>query len=267
MVRPSKVYLCGGSRLSVLSTTPTTGTVSVPDSGSFHDTLITTGATNSLEPITYTPDGSSVPLGLTVDPSGDVATAGTLAVGSYAISGTTTDPDGDTGTWGYTLTVTPEALSTTPTAGTVSVPNSAAFTVSLDTIGNLGGPVSYTLDNSGQSTDFIIGPSTGLISTTGTLAAGPYSISGTTTDADLDSGTWGYTLTVNATPITQSAPTSGNTTTAASSSFTGQLKTSGGIGAVSFATTSTSRYPTAATCQAASMRLFLARWAHPVCSS
>jgi hypothetical protein len=228
---------------NVLSTTPTTGTVSVPDSGSFHDTLVTTGATDSLEPITYTLDDPSEPPGLTVDSSGDVTTAGTLAVGSYAISGTTTDADLDSGTWKYTLTVTPEALSTTPTAGTVSVPNSAAFTVSLDTIGNLGGPVSYTLDNSGQSTDFTIGPSTGLISTTDTLAAGPYSISGTTTDPDGDTGSWGYTLTVSATAITQITPTSGKTTTAASSSFTDQLETSGGTGAVSFATTSASSPP------------------------
>ena len=83
---------------NVLSTTPTTGTLSVPDSGSFHDTLVTTGATDSLEPITYTLDDPSEPPGLTVDSSGDVTTAGTLAVGSYAISGTTTDADLDSGT-------------------------------------------------------------------------------------------------------------------------------------------------------------------------
>src|ERR1017187_8306628 len=125
-------------------------------------------------------------------------------------------------------------LSTTPTTGTVSVPNSGSFHDTLVTTGatNPLDPITYTLDNSGQSTDFIIGPSTGLISTTGTLAAGPYSISGTTTDADLDSGTWGYTLTVNATPITQSAPTTNSTTPAASSSFTNQLETSGGTGTV-----------------------------------
>jgi len=46
---------------------------------------------------------------------------------------------------------------------------------------------------------------------------------------------WSFTLTVKANKLNQLTPTSGKTTTAASSSFTDQLKTSGGTGTVTYA--------------------------------
>jgi len=43
---------------------------------------------------------------------------------------------------------------------------------------------------------------TGAITTTGALAAGAYTVSGTDADADGDTGTWSFTLTVTATVVT-----------------------------------------------------------------
>jgi hypothetical protein len=77
----------------------------------------------------------------------------------------------------------------------------------------------------------------GVVTTTGTLAAGVYSVSGTDSDASLEAGTWSYTLTVTAVSITQDAPSSNNVASASSNTFTDQLVTSGQNGTVSFVTT------------------------------
>lgn len=74
--------------------------------------------------------------------------------------------------------------------------------------------------------------STGAVSTTGTLVAGPYTATGTTSDPNGDSGTFTYTLTVGT--ITQSAPTTGSVTMTGSATFTHQLAVTGNNGAVSY---------------------------------
>ena len=234
-----------------LTTTPATETVSVADSYPLSVTLITTPNNGS---VTYSQDSSGQSPDLSFDPStGTITTTGLLsATGSpYFISGETLDDLGDTGTWSFTLTVTPGNLTTTPATDTVGVSGSSTYAVTLDTTPNYDNSVTYTQDLSHQSPDLVLNTSTGQITTTGTLSPNTYTISGTDSDDLGDTGSWSFTLTVTATPvtpgpptssstITQDAPTSNSTTPANSSSFTQQLKTSGNTGSVTFVTTGSS---------------------------
>ena len=91
----------------------------------------------------------------------------------------------------------PPPSQTAPTLGTVVTTGSAAFTDQLNASGGYGAVTfATTVPNSGLSVS-----STGAVSTTGALAAGDYTASGTVTDALLAGGTWTYTLTVNEEPI------------------------------------------------------------------
>jgi uncharacterized repeat protein (TIGR02543 family) len=113
-----------------------------------------------------------------------------------------------------TVTFTPVATSsggatrlvqTTFVTGTVSSHSSGTFTAGPITVeGNLG-PVTFvtTSPSSGLTVS-----STGAISTTGALSVGTYSALGTDSDAEDDSGTWGYTLSVTAAAATVTATVS-----------------------------------------------------------
>jgi prepilin-type N-terminal cleavage/methylation domain-containing protein len=85
---------------------------------------------------------------------------------------------------------------------------------------------------------FTLTPTSGRISTTGTLAAGTYAATGTTSDGNSDAGTWTYTLHVY-TPATgtiaQTEPTSRTVTTTGSSAFSDQLAVTGTVGTVTYA--------------------------------
>jgi hypothetical protein len=78
--------------------------------------------------------------------------------------------------------------------------------------------------------------STGLVTTSGTLAKGSYSATGTTSDANGDKGTFTYALAVGT--ITQSLPTSISTSMSESSTFTHQLAVSGSTDTVAYVQTS-----------------------------
>ena len=90
-----------------------------------------------------------------------------------------------------------------------TVDGSGTYSITLDTTG-AHGLVSYSQNQSGQSS-YLSLASDGTITTTGTLPAGTYTISGTTTDAYGDTGTWSFTLTVTASgsTINQTTPQGG----------------------------------------------------------
>jgi hypothetical protein len=88
----------------------------------------------------------------------------------------------------------------------VTVAGSAAFTIQLRTTGNFG-PVTFTETGGGTGIRVSSG---GKITTTGTLAVGYYTATGTMSDAFGDTGIWVYTLTVKAVAITQTALTAAN---------------------------------------------------------
>lgn len=99
----------------------------------------------------------------------------------------------------FTFNVVAKTLSQNlPVAGTVTAADSAAFTAQLASSGN-NGLVSYT--QTAGSASLKVSDS-GAVTTTGALAAGSYTASGTTADPAGDSGTFTYTLTVTGASIT-----------------------------------------------------------------
>jgi hypothetical protein len=123
-------------------------------------------------------------------------------------------------------------LSSTPAAGSVTVVGSSIFTDQLVVSGN-DGAVTYVQTT---GTPALTVNTTGLIATSGALAPGSYTASGTTSDPNGDIGTFSFTLSVGT--ITQSLPASSSTKTVGSSTFTDQLVVSGNDGAVTYVQTS-----------------------------
>jgi hypothetical protein len=207
---------------------PSAGTVSTTNSAGFTGQLATSGQNGAVSFVTTSPNAS-----LAVSSSGAITTTGILAIGSDTVSGTDSDAYGDTGIWSYTLTVDAPGIDQgAPTTGSVSTTGSAAFTAQLAT----DDPETVTFVRM-SSNAYLNVSTSGLVTTTGTLPAGDYAVSGTDSDASLEVGTWSFTLTVTAVSITQDAPTSNIVSAASSATFTDQLATSGQNGSVSFVTT------------------------------
>jgi uncharacterized repeat protein (TIGR02543 family) len=135
----------------------------------------------------------------------------------------------------------------TPTSGTTTDVNSSSFTDQLSATGD-GSAVTYvtTVGSSGVSVD-----ANGVVTTTGSLSAGSYTVSGTDSDADGDTGDWSYTLTVTSTAgppsggspsggqtLIQTSATSGSTTTPDSATFAPPpIAVAASDGAVTYTTT------------------------------
>lgn len=155
-----------------------------------------------------------------------------LSAGIYTESGTTSDAIGDTGTWSYSLYVDPTGIiQTSPTSGTVTTTGSSSFSDQLGVAGNTG-TVTFTTTTSSPGLSV---SSSGAITTTGALTTGSYTVSGTDVDTANDTGSWTYTLYVgNTGTIVQTTPTSGVTTTSASSGFTQQLGFADNTGVVTY---------------------------------
>ncbi len=216
---------------------PFSGTTSQTNWGSYSDQLAMSGQDGTGIVYTLTSavnsSSSSVASSFSVSSSGVITTSGSaLAAGTYTLSGTAVDNGGnDSGTWTYVLTVT--ALNTTPATGTVSVAGSSTYSVTLATT-NAGvsapGTV-YTETASAYSTNIVVS-SSGVVITSGRLAAGTYTVGGTTSVSGT-SGVWSFTLTV--TPVTLSVtPTTASTSVALSYPYQVTLATTGGYGAYSY---------------------------------
>ncbi len=205
---------------TITQTSPTTGTVDIAGSDTYSAPLTTSGSDGN--GVTFS--GTSVPTGLAVENEDEIVTTGTLAATTYTISGTDVDGSGDNGNWTFTLTVTAGTITqTSPTSGTVSIAGSTAFTAQVTPTTANGEAVTYAKGASPQSPDLSI-TGGGLISTVGgPLAAGSYTISGTTSNSEGDSGTWTFTLTVTAGAITQTSLTTGTVDVAGSTAFTAQV--------------------------------------------
>ena len=218
---------------------PTTGTIDVIGSNNFSSALEpTTGTYTGTVTFVASPNVSTPSPGIELNNSGnEIVTTGTLAVGSYSLSGTDSDASNDTGTWNYTLTVTSDQISQeSPTSGTTTIANSASFADSLNATPGFTDTIAYDPIEPSTPAGLEVS-SSGAVTTSGTLAATTYTIMGTDTDADGDSGTWSYALSVNPAVIAQGAPTSASTSAANSGAFTSTLTaTSGFVGAVTFAT-------------------------------
>lgn len=191
------------------------------------------------------PGGDSVPCSSQTGPAGasNVATytcsiTGAIA-GTYSATATYPgDPNYGSASGSDTSGVVTGQIITqaAPMSGTTSTTASSTFADQLATTGGIGAISFAATPATSCGLDV---SSSGAISTTGTVAAGTCTVSGTDDDAFGDTGTWTYTLTITPAAIIQEAPTSGTTTTTASAAFTDQLVTSGQIGEVSFDATST----------------------------
>jgi hypothetical protein len=177
---------------------------------------------------------------LTVSSAGLVATSGALAKGSYVATGTTSDTNGHSGTFSFTLNVGTITQSPVEPAST-SVTASSSFTSQLAVTGNTGA-VTYTQVSGAPQMTI---SSTGLVGTDGQLAKGTYSVTGTTSDASGDGGT--FTFILNVGTITQSGTTTTTVTSTGLSTFTYQLTTTGNSGTVTYSQTTGSPNVTVST--------------------
>ncbi len=187
--------------------------------------------------VTYVPTEPSTPEGLLVSDSGQVTTTGMLAATTYTISGSDSDTGPDMGTWTYTLTVTADSITQgLPAMNSVSVINSASFVDALSATSPNSNTVTYDASEPSTPAGLTVSNSGG-VTTTGTLAATTYTITGSDTDSFNDAGSWSYSLTVNPAVIVQGSPTSGSTTTDNSATFSSTLSAASGfVGPVTFAT-------------------------------
>lgn len=176
---------------TVVQLTPTSGTTTTTATPTFTDQLNATNTTKT-GPFTYVQTtGDSW---LKVSGSGVVTTTGMLAAGSYTATGSIFDLFGDTAPFTFTLQVNPVTINqTAPTSGSTTTTTIAGFGTQLSTLGG-NGLVTYATTSAPNG---LVVSSTGAVTTSGNLAAGNYSVSGTTADAYGDTGTFTYTLTIS----------------------------------------------------------------------
>ena len=176
---------------------PTAGFITSDDSAEFTSVLVP--AAGFVGPVTFT---TTTP-GFSIVGNDDLQPTQSLSAADspYSISGVDSDSYGDSGSWTYVLTVAPSGslsnlVQTSSTTGTVSTTSSAKFTTGPITVQNNIGSVIFVTTKPNSNLSVTEG---GQISTTGSLTAGAYEVSGTDTDSHGDSGTWTYVLTV--TPV------------------------------------------------------------------
>jgi len=187
-------YTLDASPDTILQGSPTSGTTNTSASGAF-STILT--ATTGVAPITF----ATSTAGFTVVSGNELKTTAPLSASTtpYTVTGTDTDAFGDSGAWSYALTVVSSGgvslIQTSSTTATIKTTSSATFTAGPITVENNDGVVTFVTTKSNADIEV---SSTGLISTTGALSAGAYSVSGTDSDAFDHSGSWTFTLTVTA---------------------------------------------------------------------
>ncbi len=178
---------------------PVRSTSSPAASATFTDQIIATGAAGPLS-FTQSVGGPS----LLVSPSGLISTSGALAPGSYVVRGLMSDAAGDQGRFFYNLLVSATSLSqSSPSSISVLSAATTGFTTQL-TFAGAAGPLSFS--QSSGTPSLLVSPS-GLISTSGALAPGTYSVAGSVADTVGDTGTFALSVTVSApTPVADPGP-------------------------------------------------------------
>jgi major membrane immunogen (membrane-anchored lipoprotein)/ribosomal protein L21E len=212
-------YNCG------LLNTPLTTSVTAANSATFSDQLVTT---NNNGAVTYVQTSGSPDL--VVSATGLVTTSGALTDGPYIAGGTTSDPNGDVGTFSLTLEVG-VLLQDSPLTANVKASGSAAFSDQLVVTGNTS-TVTFV---SVTGTPSLNVSSSGLVTTSGPLAAGTYSATGTMNDPGGDAGSYSFTLTVG--KLVQRTPTAGTVAASSLSAFSDQLSVGANLGTVSYVQT------------------------------
>jgi hypothetical protein len=212
-------YVCG------LVSTPAAASITVAAGASYSQQLSVGGATGTITYVQQTGTPS-----LIVSPTGLVSASGPLVAGTYSATGTTSDAQGDSGTFSFVLSVG-TILQTEVPPVTLKTTQTTTYSQQLVVTGNAA-PATF-VETTGQPS-LLVSP-TGLVTTSGTLAAGSYTITGTTSDGVGDSGVFTFTMNVGA--ITQNAPTVEAVASSASGTFSAQLNVSHNTGPVTFSQT------------------------------
>ena len=193
-ITPTVTVSFQGAAGTITQIPPTGKSVTVANSGnSFNDQLAVSGSSGA---VTYVVPTSTSNSHLKVTPGGTITTVGgPLLAGTYTVSGTDSDTYGDTGKWSYTLTVTKGTITCGSDGKNVNRSNSGSnFNDQLDASGWSG---SIAFGVTSPNTHLHIS-SSGVITTVGgPLLAGTYTVSGTDSDSNGNSGKWSYTLTVS----------------------------------------------------------------------
>jgi hypothetical protein len=212
-------YACG------LISTPGAAAISVAASATYTQQLTVSGATS---PVTYT-QLTGTP-SLVVSSTGLLTASGALAPGTYSVTGTTSDTKGDVGLYSFILSVG-TLTQVAPTSITIKTTQTQSYSLQL-AVNGATGPVTFTQTT---GTPSLLVSSTGLLTTSGALPFGAYSVAGTTSDTSGDVGVFTFTMTVG--PITQNTPTTGSVITTSSATFSAQLSVSRNTGPVTFTQT------------------------------
>jgi hypothetical protein len=162
-----------------------------------------------------------------VSATGAVTTSGALPVGTYVATGTSVDAQGNSGTFSFTLAVG-KLLQGAPTTGSVKISASSAFNSQLSVTGS-NGTVTYVQTVGAPQ---LVVSASGLVTTSGVLAAGTYTARGTTSDVSGDVGKFTFALTVGS--LVQRSPTSASVTTINSAAYKVQLDVGANSGAVTY---------------------------------
>ena len=192
-------------------------------------------ASGGTAPYSYAVTAGALPAGITLAANGTLSGSPTAA-GSYGFTVTATDASTGTGPYSvaraYTLTVSAVAISIAPTtlpAATTRIAYSQTLTAS-------GGaaPYSYAVTAGALPAGITLGAGGTLAGTANT--AGTYTFSVTAADANGNTGTQGYTLTVAA-PAIVLAPDDTLPTATSRIAYSQALAASGGTAPYSFAVT------------------------------
>jgi uncharacterized repeat protein (TIGR02543 family) len=185
----------------------TTSALASPSTTPWSSASIVAVTTDSTGAITYSIDPSSTATGCSVSASGSTTATGT---GTCVVDVTVaSDPNYQASSTSATVTFI--AVSgggggggfgggkttldqTSATSGSVSTTGSGTFTAGPITVSGSTGTVTFVTTATSPS---LVVSASGKISTTGVLSAGTYSVSGTDSDAQSDTGDWVYTLTVS----------------------------------------------------------------------
>jgi uncharacterized repeat protein (TIGR02543 family) len=190
---------------------PTANAAADVAGSSFGDQLVTTGSTGT-ESFSET---GTPPTGVSVSSTGHISSTSAASFGSYTLSGHDSDSFGNSGSWTYVLTISSPGggggggggsppsgagiVQTSSTSGVTTTKGSSSFTAGPIEVSGATGTVNFVTTSLASGLDV---SSSGMLTTTGALTAGFYTVSGIDSDSNSDTGTWTYTLTVNGAAIT-----------------------------------------------------------------
>ena len=177
---------------TIFQAPPVASYVKVPNAVTYSEQLNVIGNVG----VTSFVQSSGAP-NLVVSATGLVTTSGTLVAGTYVAKGSVSDASSGLGTFVFTLTVG-TIVQNAPTSTLLDSNVTSTYTKQL-TVSRNDGPVTF-VQTTGAPT--LVVSSSGLITTSGALAAGTYTVRGTTSDLHGDKGKFVFTLNVTATPAT-----------------------------------------------------------------